>query len=98
MATATLNVRLPEELKERGMQVLNREGISVSEIVRELFLYMEQNQKVPALLKEQSQSIQNETERRKDALRSLIGILPSDDVDTFRHERLMKKSEPGVRA
>ena len=36
-ATATLNIRLPEELKEHGMQVLARQHISVSEAVQQLF-------------------------------------------------------------
>lgn len=42
-ATATLNIRLPEELKEHGMQVLARQHISVSEAVRQLFCELERS-------------------------------------------------------
>lgn len=100
--TATLNVRIPKELKERGMQVLEREGVSVSELVRDVFKYMEAQQELPVFagpgLRGPSQK-EAECERRRAAMRSLIGILPPDvDIDAARHERLMRKTEPGIRS
>ena len=53
-ATATLNIRLPEELKEHGMQVLARQHISVSEAVRQLFCELERSQQVPEFLADAS--------------------------------------------
>ena len=50
-ATATLNVRLPEDLKDRGAQVLRREGVSVSDAVRGLYEYMEKEQRLPEFIK-----------------------------------------------
>ncbi|MFQ8869067.1 MAG: type II toxin-antitoxin system RelB/DinJ family antitoxin, partial [Eggerthella lenta] len=49
-ATATLNVRLPEDLKDRGAQVLRREGVSVSDAVRGLYEYMEKEQRLPEFI------------------------------------------------
>lgn len=44
---ATINVRLPQDLKEHGMQVLDKTGMSVSDFVRRGFEYMEREQKIP---------------------------------------------------
>lgn len=100
-ATATLNVRIPKELKERGMRVLEREGVSVSELVRDAFRYMEVQQELPGFASPGLRKLSRreaECERRRAAMRSLIGILPSDvDLDAARHERLMRKTEPGIR-
>ena len=46
----TINVRLPEKLKIHGSQVLERNGISPSEIVRSVYRYMEKNQAIPSCL------------------------------------------------
>lgn len=46
-ATGTLNIRLDRNLKESGMQVLERNNVSVSEAVRRLFVSMAQTQELP---------------------------------------------------
>lgn len=46
-ATATLNVRLSESLKNHGTQVLDRAGVSTTQAVRSLFEYMEREQSLP---------------------------------------------------
>lgn len=51
-ATATLNVRIPEDLKDHGMQVLSRQHISVSDAVRQLFSELERSQRVPDFIAE----------------------------------------------
>lgn len=97
---ATLNVRMPEELKRSGDRVLEREGVSVSDAVRGLYRYLEDEQKVPEWLIEGTESKDDVFERRRRTLRQLVGIvdLPLDfDLDAVRHERLMRKTEPGVR-
>ncbi|WP_139652116.1 type II toxin-antitoxin system RelB/DinJ family antitoxin [Raoultibacter phocaeensis] len=100
MGMATLNVRMPEDLKRNGDRVLEREGVSVSDAVRGLYRYLEDEQKVPEWLIEGTESKDDVFERRRRALRQLVGIvsLPPDfDFDAVRHERLMRKTEPGVR-
>lgn len=70
MATiATLNVRLPENLKERGMQVLEREGISVSELIRSLFRELEKTQELPDFARE-CLGDQAEAEKKRTKLRA----------------------------
>lgn len=49
-ATGTLNIRLDRDLKESGMQVLERNNVSVSEAVRRLFVSMAQAQELPECL------------------------------------------------
>ena len=90
--TATLNVRLPEELKKYGGQVLDRNGISVSDAVRSLFEYLQDNQCLPAFLeKSDEESIY---ERRRKLARSLVGIVSVPegfDAREAREERLAEK-------
>jgi len=99
MGMATLNVRMPEELKDRGMQVLKREGLSVSDLMRDIFSYLEENQEVPEFAAASKQGMSEaDIAKRRAAMQSLVGILPPDvDVKAARHERLMGKTRPGVR-
>lgn len=46
-ADATLNIRLPKQLKIHGTQVLDRAGLGASQAVRRLYEYMEREQTVP---------------------------------------------------
>lgn len=70
-ATATLNIRLPEELKEHGMQVLARQHVSVSEAVRQLFCELERSQQLPDFLT--SESAASTVESRRALLRTMTG-------------------------
>lgn len=98
-ATATLNIRLPEDLKEHGMQVLEREGVSVSELVRELFRELAETQELPDFARDaRSPSRQEECDRRRAALRAMSGIAPSaPTLEEARRARLEEKCAPGVR-
>jgi antitoxin component of RelBE/YafQ-DinJ toxin-antitoxin module len=49
-ATAQLNVRLEQSLKQSGDAVLARHGVSPSEAVRGLWHFMAANQQLPAIL------------------------------------------------
>ncbi|MCL2889000.1 MAG: hypothetical protein FWE65_01095 [Eggerthellaceae bacterium] len=100
MATATINVRMPEDLKTRGMQVLEREGVSVTDLVRSLFSHLEQSQELPEFAKGSQRGMSStDAEQRRAAMRSLIGILPPEaQLEAARHERLMRKTSSGVRA
>ena len=91
-----LNIRMPAELKARGMQVLEREGVSVSEIVRGLFAEMERSQRVPDFAKRTDAD--RAVERKRTLLRSMSGILPERvDLREVRADRLEEKCKPGVR-
>ena len=98
--SGTINARLPEGLKRHGMQVLDREGVSVSQAVRSLFEFLETEQTVPSwMVAEKSGDAEVEANRRK--LRSLVGVasVPAgfDAKKAFREEQL-QKCQPGVRA
>jgi len=98
MATATLNVRLPEDLKNRGMRVLERNGISVSEFVRRMFQQLDQMQELPAGILPSEDERQAEIDRKRALLKSWVGVIPEDaNLDDARMERLMDKCRPGVR-
>lgn len=101
-ATATLNVRLPEDLKDRGAQVLKREGVSVSDAVRGLYEYMEKEQRLPEFIKPANEDARRAAvERKRSALRDMVGILPAStcaDASALWREHLEWKSRPGVRA
>ena len=49
-AAATINVRMPEQLKRGGVRVLERNGVSPTEVVRSLYRYMEREQSIPECL------------------------------------------------
>ena len=49
-AVATINARMPEELKRGGSRVLERNGVSPTEIVRSVYRYMDRNQEIPGCL------------------------------------------------
>ncbi len=87
--TATLNVRMPEDLKRNGDMVLARAGVSVSDAVRELYRLLEREQTVPAWLTEGR--AEDAFEHRRQLLRSVAGAaaVPSDfDLDDLKRERL----------
>lgn len=90
--TATLNVRLPENLKKHGAQVLERNGLSVSDAVRGLYEYLQEHQSLPAFL--ESNEEKSLYERRRELARSLTGIisLPDGfDARRAREERIAEK-------
>lgn len=100
MAMATLNVRMPADLKRRGMQVLDREGVSVSDAVRGTFEHIARTQEVPGYLKDEGAAARREAVARKRALlRSMVGVLPTEAVDESAWcDHLAWKSRPGERA
>lgn len=101
-ATATLNVRLPEDLKDRGAQVLKREGVSVSDAVRGLYEYMEREQRLPEFIKPASEDARRAAVgRKRSTLRDMVGILPASpcfEASTSWHDHLEWKTRPGVRS
>ena len=93
-ATATLNVRLPADLKKHGGQVLDRHGISVSDAVRSRYEFLEQKQQVPSFMAAaEGESVY---ERRRKLARSMTGIVSVPegfDARKAREERLDERYE-----
>ncbi len=95
-ATATLNIRLPEDLKRHGGQVLEKSGVSTSDVVRGLYEYMAREQKLPEFIAPAQSGI----EEKRRALRCLVGAvqLPEGfDAQAEYRAHLIEKSAPGVR-
>lgn len=91
-ADAVLNIRLPKELKAHGNQVLERNGKSISQVVRDLYEYMESEQDLPSFAKKDAAC--DKYAERRELLKDLqLNIEIPDDVDlkSIRHERVMKK-------
>ncbi len=89
---AVLNIRLPESLKKHGNQVLKRNGKSVSQIVRDLYEYMESEQDLPAFAK--SNHERDKYAERRELLKGLepnIEIPDAFDLKGARCSRIMKK-------
>ena len=99
MGSATLNVRMPEELKAGGDAVLFRAGKSVSGAVRDLYEYLEYHQDLPAFMKN-DEAIRGEElmKKRRKALERIAGVLPLDiDLDAVKKERLARQLSSGAR-
>ena len=74
---ATLNTRMPATLKRHGCEVLEHEGIGVSEAIRRLFEYLERFQKMPDELMADAKEV-SPLEGRRAALRGLVASAPLD--------------------
>ena len=84
---ATLNIRLPETLKQHGYEVLRRSGVSPSDAVRQLFEYLEREQKLPADIFDSADD--SSADHRRNLLKSLVGIVPADySLAEARQDRL----------
>ena len=54
MATAQLNVRIDEDLKAAGDAVLERFGVPAVQIIRDVWRFMADNQRIPELVRRSS--------------------------------------------
>lgn len=91
-ATATINVRLPQDLKDHGMQVLDKAGMSITDFVKKSFEYMEREQEIPqAIASEEEEDIY---EKRRRILREVArtisvpkGYDPKADYHAYLDEK-----------
>ena len=74
-ASATINARLSEELKQSGSKVLERNNVSPTEIVRSVYRYMEKHQAIPACLDVAPTSEDSVYQRRRALLRQFDGFV-----------------------
>jgi len=89
---ATLNVRMPEDLKRNGDRVLERNGVSVTEAIRALYTYLDREQALPPFMATPEDLISDKVRRRREMLLGIIGVAdPSVTLDQIRTERLAEK-------
>ena len=73
MDAATINVRMSDELKRGGGQVLERKRVSPTEVVRSLYRYLKETQEIPACLDVAQEQGQTVYQKRRLALRAVAG-------------------------
>ena len=77
-STATINARLPESLKQSGSKVLERNGVSPTDLVRSVYRYMDRFQEVPTCLDVAPQSEESMYQQRRSLLRRFDGFVVDD--------------------
>jgi antitoxin component of RelBE/YafQ-DinJ toxin-antitoxin module len=93
-AAATINVRLSEQLKQGGTKVLDRCGITPTELVRSVYRYMDRHQTVPECLDIAPQAEDNIYIKRRMLLRSFDSfeaIASTVDCKAERGRRVQEK-------
>lgn len=90
---ATINARMPEQLKRRGAQVLDANGVSPTQLIRGLYAYMDREQRIPECLGFGGGKDEEAGNRLK-AARSIAGTISLQrplDVKAARAERIAGK-------
>ena len=95
---ATINVRIHSSLKTGAEEVLEREGLSVSDAIRRLYSYLETKQTVPEFLRDSNENSSREViEKKRAVLKTLVGVLPHPVfLEQGRDERLERQLHAGV--
>ena len=86
--------RLPEALKRAGSSVLEKKGVTPTEIIRSLYRYMEATQEIPPCLDVAQSSGKSIYQSRREALRRVRGLvdLPEGyDPEGDRKARIVQK-------
>jgi DNA-damage-inducible protein J len=98
MQEATMNVRMPLELKQQGDEVLQREKVSVSQAVRGLYEYLRTEQQLPLFLQKEKEDEKARLIKKRQALmREMVGIVPPDiDLGAIKEARLARQIQAGV--
>jgi len=60
-----LNIRIPSSIKQKGDEVLRRSGYSASDVVRSVWAYMADKQRIPDCVCDKSRSDDNQEIQRK---------------------------------
>lgn len=91
---ATINARLDEALKRGGTAVLERSGVSPTQLIRSLYRYLEREQHIPECLDVEAEDARNRAQHKREVARSIAGMitLPSNfDAKQARAERIARK-------
>jgi DNA-damage-inducible protein J len=100
MSTATINVRLPQELKRGGDEVLRRAGVTVTQAIRSLYGYMDEHQDIPPFIGRGTTDAKRDAiAQKRAALASLAGIANVTDAaighEDDRYAHLVEKHMHG---
>ena len=101
-ATETINVRMEGTLKDHGMQVLERNKVSVSDAIRRLFEHLENEQTVPDWMQD---DVREKASEKRAHLREMVGRLKdlpergaqSDPIEDYRRHLVEKHCFEGIR-
>ena len=91
---ATINARLDESLKRSGSAVLERNGVSPTQLIRSLYRYLEEEQRIPECLDVQAEDARSHAQHKREVARSIAGCitLPADfDAKSARAARIAQK-------
>ena len=91
MSTSMLNIRMPQDLKEAGEEVLHANGISATEAIRSFYTQLAKTQEVPTWI---PHSEGNEIASKRKLLKQLSGTAPlkeGETLEVLREERLRKE-------
>lgn len=91
---ATINARLPEPLKRGGTEVLERFGVSPTQLIRSLYAYMDREQRIPECLELAEEDAASQNKRRRTIARSIAGSITLGaqfDVKQARADRIAGK-------
>ena len=91
---ATINARLDESLKRSGTAVLERNGVSPTQLIRSLYRYLEKEQRIPECLDVQAEDERSRMQRKREVARSIAGCitLPDGfDAKQARSDRIAQK-------
>ena len=86
-----INIRMTQELKEKGEYVLHSNGVSTTEAIRRFYEQLGRTQEIPVWLKSKQEDA---TEKKRKLLRKIAGCAPLKEEVTLqdlRDERLNKK-------
>ena len=92
-AAATINVRLPEGLKQSGSMVLERNGVSPTDLVRSVYSYMDRFQEVPTCLDVAPQNGESIYQQRRSLLRRFDGFVVDDYDSSCKADRASRIEE-----
>lgn len=91
---ATINARLPQALKRGGGRVLEKNGVSTTQVIHRLYRYMEREGRIPECLDEEAAAVPDVFARRRELARSISGSIHLEsglDIKKERAERIEAK-------
>lgn len=86
-----VNIRMPQELKATGEEVLHANGISATEAIKSFYELLGRTQEIPKWV---DATDNKKTIEKRQLLRKLVGCAPLENnmtLQDLRHERLSKK-------
>ena len=90
---ATINARMPDALKRGGTRVLNKNGVSPTQIIRRLYDYMEREGRIPECLEDAPSASLDIYEQRRKLARMVAGSISLAEGFDAKQERANRIEE-----